>query len=353
MRTRLFGFGITFILSLPVLAQSELVLPATADRAWGSGNASSAMIGQNTSRTQLIYASPFAPGTVVAGIGMRCAPSTVDRPSFTATVEIRVSSTTAVPGALSTTWGNNVGNDEVIVLPQQVVTIPAMPANRGTGTFAEFPFTTPFVFGLNGNPNICVDVTVYARSAGASWSTDRDFAGTNGNARAHGIGCGPATVNVSSTNGSYVDGCTMNFTLAGAPPGTIAALVPSIDQKEYVPGFPLPFPLSLIGAAPGCDLLVNSDLGLWLAITDGAGAASTSITLSGYSSFGMGAQWLYLVTPTASNPAGMETAASRAIWIGPSTVHPNAGYVWELFSATSATGSASTNAVPVCKFMLL
>lgn len=115
----------------------------------------------------------------------------------------------------------------------------------------------------------------------------------------------------------------------------------------------MPIPLSLLGAAPGCDLLVNTDIGLWLAITDGTGAASTSITLSGLSSFGMGAQWLYLVPPTIANPLGWETSANRAIWIGPSAVTPTSQYVYELFSATSATGTATTNAIPVCRFTTL
>ena len=341
----------TLTLTLAATAQS-VILPATADRGWGSGGVSSAALGQNTSRTQMVFANAFLPGTVITGFGLRCAPSTIDRASFTATVEIRVSSTAAVPGALNATWGNNVGNDEIVVLPQQVVTIPAMPANRGAGTFAEFTFTTPFVFGLNGNPNICVDFLVYGRSAGASWSTDRDFAGTNGNAKDHGIGCGLATATSSSANGTYVDGCTMTFSISNAPPSTIAALIPSVDQNEFVPGFPLPLPLSLIGAAPGCDLLVNDAIGLWPAITDGAGAASVSITLSGYSSFGMGAQWIYLIAPTIANPAGIETTRNRAIWIGPSVVAPAAQYVWELFSVTSATGSVTPDAVPVCKFIL-
>jgi len=68
------------------LAQSILTLPSEYDRCWGSGGASTAMIGQNVSRTQVIFVSPFAPGTVVTGFGIRAAPTIVDNAAFTATV---------------------------------------------------------------------------------------------------------------------------------------------------------------------------------------------------------------------------------------------------------------------------
>jgi len=334
-------------------AQVNLTLPAEFDRSWGSGGTSSAMLGQNSSRTQMIFVAPFAPNTVVTEFGIRCAPSTIDRASFTATIEIRMSSTTAVPGALNAAFASNVGSDEVIVLPQQLVTIPAMPANRGTGLFATFPLQTPFVFGTNGNPNINVEFLVYGRSAGASWATDRAFAGANGQARDHGIGCGTGTVTSTSTGGTYVDGSTINFTLTGGPPNSIAFVQPSLDMKEFVPGFPLPFPLALIGSAPGCDLLVNLDFALLPVLTDGAGNATVPLTISGYSSFGFAAQWGYLIPPTVQNPFGLEVLRSRAIYIGPKVVVPFAQYVWDLFDVNAVTGSATTDSVPVVQFTIL
>lgn len=343
-------------LATTCLAQVNLTLPSEFDRSWGSGSASSAMLGQNSSRTQMIFVAPFAPGTTVTQFGIRCAPSTIDRPSFTATIEIRMSSTTAVPGALNAAFASNVGSDEVVVLPQQTVTIPAMPANRGTGVFATFPLATPFVFGLNGSPNINVEFLVYGRSTGASWSTDRAFAGTTGQARDHGIGCGTGTVTSSSTagaGGAYTDGSTITFTLTGGPPGSLAFVLPSLDMKEFVPGFPLPFPLALIGSAPGCDLLLNLDFALLPTVTDGSGNASVPMTISGYSSFGFGAQWGYLIPPTIGNPFGLEVLRSRAIYIGPRVVVPNAQYVWDLFDVNATTGSATTDSVPIVQFTVL
>lgn len=337
-------------------AQIQVTMPAEFDRAWGSGGTSSAALGQNTSRTQMIFAAPFAVGTVVTEFGLRCAPSTIDRAAFTADIEIRMSSTTATPGALDSTFANNVGSDETIVLPQQTVTIPAMDANRGTGVFATFQLATPFVFGTNGNPNINVDFFVFARSTGASWATDRAFGGTTGAVRDAGIGCGTGTASSTSTagvGGTYTDGSTITFTLTGSVPNTIAFVQPSLDMKEFVPGLPLPFDLSLVGSAPGCDLLVNLDFALMPAITDGAGNASVPLTISGYSSFGFGAQWGYFITPTASNPFGLEMLRNRYVYIGPRVVTPNAQYVYDLFSATSLTGTAGTDAIPVVQFTIL
>jgi hypothetical protein len=299
----------------------------------------------------MIFVNPFPAGTVVTGIGLRPTTAIIDQAAFTATVEIRVSSTTAAPGSLSSTWGNNIGNDEVVVLPQQVVNIPAMPANRGTGAFADITFATPFVFGTNGNTNICVDFLVYGLVGGANWSTDRAFAATNGRAANHGIGCNNATVNSTSTNGTYVDGSTINFTVTSGPPTTLMLLVLSLNQKEVAPGVPAPLPLSLIGAAPGCDLMLPLDI-LQLAVTDGAGACASPITISGFSQFGFGSQWIALVPPTIANPAGLETLRTRAVWIGPEPVAPTAGYVYHLSNVNGATGTASVDAAPVVKFSI-
>jgi hypothetical protein len=333
-------------------AQTTTVFfPPEYERAWG--RTSTALLGQNTSRTQLVYATPFPIGTVVHGIRFRGATSTVDRAAFTADVEVRCSSGANVPGALSTTFANNVGSDEAVVFPQQTINVPAMPANRGTGQMVEILFTTPFVFGLNSNTNLVVDVKVFSRSAGAVWNTDRAFAATTGRAANHGIGCGAATISSTSTGGTYVAGSTVNVTLAGAPANTIALLAPSLDQKEFAPGLPLPFDLSLIGTAPGCSLLVRGELGLFAFLADAAGAASAPVAIPPtFQQAGLGFQWLYLVPPTASNPIGIETTASRAVWIGPEVCTPFYQYVYDLFSTTSTTGTANVNSIPVAELLI-
>src|SRR5690606_26520204 len=208
--------------------------------------------------------------------GFRPTASTSDRAAFTVDIEIQMSSTANVPGALSSTFANNVGSDMVVALPRQSVNVPAMPANRPTSQFARFPFAQPFVFGTNGNTNINVDVFLHGRSAGASWSTDRAFASSSGRATTAGIGCGTATVGSSSTRvtgNSYAGGETISITISGATPTNPALLIPSIDMSEFVPGVPLPLDLSVYGAGTGCEMLVNSFLGSLPTVTDGAGSA--------------------------------------------------------------------------------
>lgn len=343
--------SVVFAFAGSLLAQTTLTLPVEYGPAWGRG--SSSALGSNASRTQMIFAQPFPLNTVVFGVGLRPTASTVDRASFTADIEILMSSTAAVPGALSTTFANNVGSDETVVLPRQIVTIPAMPANRSTGTFAMLQFPVPFVFGTNNNPNVCFELRVYSRSTGASWSTDRAFASTSGRAATAGIGCGLGTINSTSTGGTYVGGATITVSLATATPNALAILLPTFDQKDFSPGIPLPFSLAPFGTPNGCDLLVNPQLGTIAYLTDGTGAASnTFVVPAGLGQFGLGWQWLYFVPPTASNPLGFETTASRATWIGPEVVTPGAQYVWDLTSATIATGNASTNSVPIVQFLI-
>jgi hypothetical protein len=332
-------------------AQSSLVLPSEYDLAWGRGSA--AGLGSNTTRTQHIFANPFPVGTVVLGVGFRPTASSIDRAAFTAEIEIQISSTTATPGALNTNFASNIGSDVMVVFPRQLVTIPAMPANRGTGTFFEVFFTTPFVYGTNAATNINVDLFVYSRSTGASWSTDRAFASANGRASTAGIGCGAATINSTSLTPAYVAGSQMTITLANAPANSLALLLPSLNQKFYVPGLNLPIDLQQYGSAAGCNLLVDPSLGPTAFLTDGAGAAASLFTPpTGIGRIGVSWQWLYLVNNTPANVLGLETTASRATWIGPEVVVPGSQYVWNLSSVTGATGTATTDSVPIVKFLL-
>ena len=353
MTTRLLLSALTF--AAAVTAQTNITLPTELDRTWGQG--SSSLLGGDSTRTQLVYANPFPIGTAVTSVGFRPTASTSDRAAFTADIEIRMSSGPNAPGSLDSTFANNVGSDEVVVLPQTTVQIPAMPANRSTGFFADIPLAVPFVFGTNGSTNLVIEVQVFSRSSGASWSTDRIFAGASGRAINAGTGCGSATIGSSSTSlpggASYVSGTTIDVTIASAPASTIALLVPSLDQKEFVPGLLLPFDLSLIGSATGCDLLVQGEAGALAFLTDSNGDANASVTIpAGFFEQGLGFQWLYLVPPTAANPIGIETTANRSVFIGPRTAVPDEQYVWELFSATAATGSATTDSCPVVQLTI-
>ncbi|MCB9882580.1 MAG: hypothetical protein H6834_12390 [Planctomycetes bacterium] len=339
-------------LTLPSFAQSSLVLPREYERAWGRG--SSSALGGNSTRTQVVFANPFPSGTTVLGFGLRGTGATTDKAAFQADIEIQVSSTTAVPGSLDTTFANNIGNDVVTVLPQQMVTIPAMLANRPTSDFARITFQTPFVFGMNGASNILVDLFVYGRSAGASWSTDRAFASGNGRATTVGTGCGSATVSSTSAGGTYVAGATMTVTLAGAPPMTPAILFPSVDMSELLPGFPLPWSLTALGAGVGCDVLVNATLPSVPLTTDVGGGASVAFPIPfSVARVGTGSQWLYLDAPTVANPLGLFTTANRAVWIGPEVVVPDAQYVWDLSNVNATTGNATTDSVPVVEFITM
>ena len=340
-------------LAVAAAAQTTLVVPAAYDLAWGQSSTS--LLGGNSTRTQIVYHAPFAAGTTVNGISFRCAPSTIDRAAFTASVELRASSGPNAPGALDPTFANNIGSDEVVVLPQQTIAVPAMPANRGTGLWLDVPFAVPFVFGMNGNVDLVVEVRVFSRSAGASWSTDRVFGGVAGVVSNAGIGCGTATINSSSsgTASAYVAGSAISVALAAAPPSTIALLVPTLDQKEFAPGLPLPLSLTLVGAGAGCDLLVRGEAGALAVVTDGAGAAAATINVAGgFATAGLGFQWLYFVTPSAANPFGLATTPNRSVFVGPRVAVPDIQYVYDLFAAASATGTATVDACPITRLMI-
>lgn len=348
MTMRTTSLLLTLSLATATTAQTTLVLPAAFDKTYGRSSTSA--LGGSSTRTQMVFASPFALGTSVLGFGLRGTGATADRAAFTADVEVQVSSSPNAPGALAAAFASNIGSDVVVALPRQTVNIAAMPANRSTGVFAQMPFQAPFVFGTNSNPNLMFDLFVYGRSAGASWSTDRSFASANGLAATVGRGCGVATINSTSTNGTYVLGSTVNLMIANATPNGLCWLLPSVDMKELVPGVPLPFPLSGLGAGAGCDLLVNPLLNI-PTLADGVGAATISLTLGGLQRAGTAWQWLYTVPPSASNPLGLETTAARKVFIGPEICVPTAQYVWDLSNVNSLTGTNTTDSVPIVQII--
>lgn len=331
-------------------AQTSLVLPAAYQRAWGSP--SNLVLGANSSRTQIVFARPFPIGTVLLGIGLRDSTGTADNPGFTADLEISVSSTAALPGALNVVFGGNVGSDVTTVLPRQLVAIAPMPANRSTGAFTPIPFTTPFVTGLNSQPNLLIDIKVFGRSAGAQWSTDRALASPAGRATTTGVGCGAGTITSTSALGNYVVGSNLTVELNNAPPGTLALLTYSFDQQEAAAGVLLPLSLGSIGAAPNCDLMVNPSGGFSLYVADLLGAASQSFVVPPLAAHsGVGMQWGYFVPTTPANPLGLEITANRTIWIGPEFVGPAAGCVFDVSSSASPIGTPSATTVPIVQIV--
>jgi hypothetical protein len=207
------------------------------------------------------------------------------------------------------------------------------------------------VFGTNSNTNINIDLLVYGRSTGASWSTDRCFGSSTGMAANVGRGCGSATIASTSTNGSYVAGSTINVTIAGGSAGGLAWLLPSVDMAELLPGFALPFDLGLVGGGQGCAVLVNPLLSIATPL-DGSGGGSVSIPVGSVSRLNTGWQWLYTVPPSGTNPLGIASTAARRILIGPEVCLPAAQYVWDLSNVNSPTGDNSTDSVPIVRFVL-
>ncbi|MEZ5966407.1 MAG: hypothetical protein R3F56_21405 [Planctomycetota bacterium] len=331
----------------PRAQQRTLVLPSAFERVYGRG--SSAALGGSSTRTQMIFASPFPANTTVMGVGLRGAGATTDKAAFTADIEVHASSTTSAPGALSSTFANNIGTDEVAVLPRQMVNVLAMPANRSTAMFSPVPFQAPFVFGTNSATNINIDLWVYGRSTGASWSTDRCFASASGTAATVGQGCGAGTITSTSANGTYVGGSTLTVSLAGGTANGSAWLMPSTDMAELVPGFPLPFDLGLIGGATGCAVQV-SPLMMIPTPTDGTGAATISLPVGPIGGLDTAWQWLYTVPPSGANPLGVEATATRKIFFGPEVCVPSAQYVWDLSNVNATTGTSTTDAVPIVQF---
>ncbi len=325
-----------------LVAQSEQIVPDKFTNIWGRLNGTGTGLGTTgNSRAQYLYPGALSANDVVVDLGFRAQRGTVTIPAFTAEVEIRMSSTNVVPGAMSTTFSANVGSDESTVVPRAFFNISQTPPNRATSRFDLFPLQNPFVFGTNGAPNLLVDVLVYSttNTAGATqYRVDRCFPGVNGNAGAFGAGCGTGAIDTVTTGGSFNPSSTFDVTLTGATPGANAWLLPSFNMNDLGGGFLVPLDLSFIGGGLGCELILNPNLQSIQTIVDGAGNAQVGLTIGGTApELSVGFQWIYQVPVTPANPLGLETTGGEQVNVGPRTC--DGQYCYELFDVNALTGT--------------
>ncbi|MEM7199238.1 MAG: sulfatase-like hydrolase/transferase [Planctomycetota bacterium] len=128
---------------------------------------------------------------------------------------------------------------------------------------------------------------------------------------------GSAGIPTSGGTGTPTIGQAYTVTLGGAPPTTAAAMVLGLSTDAW-DAVPLPLPLSLIGSAPGCDLVVSPDAALPL-FTDRIGAATfviplpRSLELVGQRVYHT---WLVADPLAPANPLGVTAANGTAVLIG-------------------------------------
>jgi hypothetical protein len=317
------------VLVIPIAAataQTNNVFPPRYAPIWAGNNGTGTGVSStsSTSRSQYLMNAPIPVGQVLLGIGFR--PFGDDAPTAAFSIDVQASamSTAVAAGGLSTSYAANVTSDATLVVPRQMINVPAYPANRSPADFINIPFQSPWPFGTVG-PNLIIDFERFSSSnSTAGYRADRCFAATTGEAVPFGVGCGSATIGSSST-GSYMPGSTVTITLTGGAAMQPAFLAIGNNCVNFL-GIPMPVDLGPLLGLVGCELLV-APLVFSSTMTDGAGAASQAFPLPANAApGGIAFQWLH-VDPAAGNPLSLRLSGGRLVNIGPRTC-PEGQYLW-------------------------
>ncbi len=315
-------------------AQVQRIVPAEYANGWAGNNGSGAGISSTKSIAQNVYRTPVAANGLIFGVAWRRHANTTDFNSSTRDVEVTLCSTTADRGTLSSTFASNLNASATVVVPRQVINLPAVPANAGPdGGWFGFPLTTPWAFT---GPNLLVETKTFAASYVIDYRTDRCFESTSGEALTFGsTNCGSATINSTSTGGTYIGGSNVAISLAAAPSNVPAILLLGSNMRTFA-GLPLPIDLAPIGV-PGCLLYVEPLANLTVG-TDATGTASITIPmpLGIPGTVPLAFQWMYN-DPASTAPVPVAATNARYIQTGP-RVCTNT-YVYDLFSETAVTGT--------------
>jgi hypothetical protein len=194
--------------------------------------------------------------------------------------EIRMSTMTRTLVGMDPSFALNRGIDETVVLPQQLLTLPAQSA---TGTPSMFlppiPLATPFAYDP-ANGALMVEITVIGQPPGA-YSLDVTYAcdspdiglGANVCTQSNGL-----ALQLQSASTQVMWGRPWIARATNAVPGAIVVLaIGSIDSGPW-DGFVLPQALDALGA-PGCVLGIDLAASTFT-VAQGDGSAQFAFTLA-------------------------------------------------------------------------
>lgn len=262
------------VLALCAAPVAQNLLPLPPSHAASEGTASTNVpFGRSTPvRVQYAYdGSLFAGPVTITSIAFRldggatAAPKVVD-------CELRCSTMPAALVAMSVDFASNRGADEAVVLPRQLLTLPAHAAAATPSPFLPpVPFAAPFAYDPQQGP-LLLEIVVYGQPPGA-YSLDVTYVCSSPDLPFGPGACVGSTglpLRVQSASDQVLWGRPWTAQVQDALPGTFVALLLGSSEVAWS-GVPLPIDLAFLGS-PGCFLSTDAWL-LVVALADVAGNA--------------------------------------------------------------------------------
>jgi len=321
------------VLAAGAVAQTPLPVPSSHAAMEGTGF-TNVPFGRSTPvRVQYAYDAMLFQGPhTITGVqfrldgGSSAGTKTVD-------VEIRMS-TLAVPLVqIAPSFASNRGADETVVLPRQLLTLPAQAAGNSPSAFLPaIPFAVPFAHDP-ANGGLLMEIVVFGQPPG-TYTFDVTYVCDSPTTLV-----GPASCPQSNGQPLVVESATTQVIwgrpwvarILDAPADALVVLV--AGSQESGPWSGLVLPQDLAGAgAPGCFLSIDIG-GSWIAVAAPDGTAQFPFVLANSpATIGDWLRFQALVYDPLANPLGFVTSQAKKVQV----------CGWEPVARVWASGTSAT-----------
>lgn len=295
-------------------AQAALAVPGSHLLQEGTGSTNVPFGRSTPTRVQYAWHGALFPGPVtITAIAFRldggaaAAAKAVD-------CELRLSTLPAGLLAFASDFAANRGADETIVLPRQIVTLPAGAAGGAPSAFLPpLPLAVPFPYDPAAGM-LVLEIVVHGQPPGA-YSLDMTYVCDSPDVPLGPPACLGAAgqpLVVESATSQVMWGRPWVARVRQAQPGAIALLALGTIEQGAWGGFVLPQDLGLVGA-PGCWLSIDL-AGTWFSIAGGDGSAAFPFTIPNQPE--LVGEWIRFQAAAfdaAANPLGLVTSRAQKV----------------------------------------
>ena len=325
--------AVPFLLVACAAAQSLLPFPASHAATEGTGFTNIPFGRSTPVRVQYAYdAMLFAgPHTITAvqfrlDGGASAASKVVD-------CEIRMSTLPVPLVQIAPTFASNRGADEVVVLPRQLLTLPAQATTNSPNAFLPaIPLAVPFSHSP-ANGGLLMEIVVFGQPPGA-YSFDVTYVCDSPESDIGPLSCLQSNglpLGLESATTQVMWGRPWIARVHDAPAGSLTVLIAGSQETGPWNGIVLPQDLAGVGA-PGCFLSIDIG-GTWLAVAGADGTAQFPFALANSpATIGDWLRYQALVLDPAANSLGLVTSQAKKVQV----------CGWEPVARVWSTGTTAT-----------
>jgi len=301
---------------MPLAAQSLLTLPASHNQQEGTGSTNVPFGRSTPTRVQYAYDAVLFSGPVtITAVAFRL-DGGVGEAAKLVDCEFRMSTLPAPLVAFASDFVSNRGADETVVLPRQILTLPASSATATPSPFlAPIPLPVPFAYDP-ANGGLVLEILVHGQPPG-TYSLDVTYVCISPDLAVGPSAClgsSGAPVRVESATAQVIWGRPWTARVVDAPPSAIVILVLGTIDSGPWSGMVLPQDLGGLGAS-GCYLSIDI-AGSWAGISGGDGSLLFPFTIP--NNPGALGEWLRFQVAAfdaTANPLGLITSQAKKVQV--------------------------------------